>query len=96
MTLLLARNLQVSHADLAAHITQYSLPPINPAIVHGAPPITDTVIALMDAEINRQALMIAYIDDFKLMMIVSLAAIPLLLLLRKGKASAGGPPAMAD
>jgi MFS transporter, DHA2 family, multidrug resistance protein len=95
MTLLLARNVQVSHSDLAAHITQYSLPPINPAIVQGAPPITDTAIAMMDMEINRQALMIAYIDDFKFMMIVSLFAIPLLLLLRKGRAGAA-PPAVAE
>jgi MFS transporter, DHA2 family, multidrug resistance protein len=95
MTLLLARNLQVSHSDLAAHITQYSLPPISPAIVEGAPPITDTAIAMLDMEINRQALMIAYIDDFKLMMIVSLCAIPLLLLLRKGRAGAP-PPVVAD
>ena len=96
MTLLLAQNLQRSHSDLAAHITQYSLPPINPAIIQGAPPVTDMAVAMVDAEINRQALMIAYIDDFKLMMIVSLFALPLLLLLRKGKASAAGPPAMAD
>jgi MFS transporter, DHA2 family, multidrug resistance protein len=96
MTLLLARNLQVSHADLAAHITQYSLPPVSPAITQGAPPLTDTVLMMADAEVNRQALMIAYIDDFWLMMIVSLAAVPLLLLLRKGRANAGGPPATAD
>jgi DHA2 family multidrug resistance protein len=93
MTLLLARNLQVSHSDLAAHITQYSLPPVSPAIVQGAPPVTDTAIAMLDLEINRQALMIAYIDDFKLMMIVSLLAIPLLLLLRKGRAGAAPPAA---
>jgi DHA2 family multidrug resistance protein len=88
MTLLLARNLQISHSDLAAHITQYSLPPINPVITQGLPPVTDTAIAMIDAEINRQALMIAYIDDFYLMMIVSLAAMPLLLLLRKGRGGA--------
>ena len=40
---------------------------------------------MADTEINRQALMIAYIDDFWLMMIVSLLAIPLLLLLKKGR-----------
>jgi MFS transporter, DHA2 family, multidrug resistance protein len=96
MTVLLARNLQVSHSDLASHVTQYSLPPIDPAITQGAPPITQTMLAAMDAEINRQALMIAYIDDFHLMMIVSLCAIPLLLLLRKGRAAPGGPPAVAD
>ena len=58
--------------------------------------MTETALAMMDAEINRQALMIAYIDDFHLMMIVSLCAIPLLLLLRKGRAAPGGPPAVAD
>jgi DHA2 family multidrug resistance protein len=91
VTLLLARNLQVSHSDLASHITPYALPPINPAITRGLPPVTDTVVAMMDAEINRQALMIAYIDDFYLMMMVTLAAIPLLLLIRKGRTPAGGP-----
>ena len=94
VTLLLARNLQVSHSDLAAHITPYSLPPINPAITQGLPPITDTAIAMMDAEVNRQALMIAYIDDFRLMMIISLCVIPLLLFLRKSRVPQEQPPAM--
>ncbi|MCA1653495.1 MAG: MFS transporter, partial [Sphingomonadales bacterium] len=96
VTVLLARNLQVSHSDLASHITPYALPPVNPTIIHGAPPITDAAIAMLDAEINRQALMIAYIDDFHLMMIVSLCAIPLLLLLRKGRPPASDKAAMAD
>jgi DHA2 family multidrug resistance protein len=91
VTVLLARNLQISHSDLAAHITQYSIPPISPAITSGAPPITETVLMMADAEVNRQALMIAYIDDFWLMMIISLCAIPLLLLLKKGRKPPGGP-----
>ncbi|HYJ52499.1 MAG TPA: DHA2 family efflux MFS transporter permease subunit [Allosphingosinicella sp.] len=94
MTLLLARNVQVSHSDLAAHITQYSLPPIPPVITGGAPPATQTVLAMLDMEINRQALMIAYIDDFKAMMILSLLAVPLLLLLRKSRA--GAPPPITE
>jgi len=85
MTLLLARNIQVSHSDLASHITQYSLPPINPVITQGLPPVTDMAVAMMDAEINRQAMMIAYIDDFWFMMIMTLLAAPLLLLLKKGR-----------
>jgi DHA2 family multidrug resistance protein len=95
VTVLLAHNVQTSHSDLASHITQYSLPPVNPAILQGAPPITDTVLMMADAEVNRQALMIAYIDDFYLMMIVSLLAIPLLLLLKKGRRPTPGEPAMA-
>ena len=39
--------------------------------------------------------MIAYVDDFKLMMIVTLTAIPLALLLRKPKAMPVGAPAAA-
>jgi DHA2 family multidrug resistance protein len=39
-------------------------------------------LAAFNAEVNRQAAMIAYLDDFKLMMIVTLLAVPLLLLMR--------------
>jgi DHA2 family multidrug resistance protein len=95
VTVLLARNVQVSHSDLASHITQYSLPPISPAIVHGAPALTESAVAMLDGEINRQALMIAYLDDFHLMMIITLLALPLILLLRKPRRPAGGAPAMA-
>jgi DHA2 family multidrug resistance protein len=97
VTVLLARNLQVSHSDLAAHVTAASLPPINPVVSQSAP-FANTVLAMIDAEINRQALMIAYLDDFYLMMIISLLSIPLLLLLRKGRKAGEGPAetALAD
>jgi DHA2 family multidrug resistance protein len=35
--------------------------------------------------ITRQALVIAYLDDFKLMMIVTVAVLPLLFFMRRGK-----------
>lgn len=91
---MLARNLHFSHTAFASHDTPYSLPPISPVITHGAPPVTDAGISMM--EINRHALMIAYIDDFHLMMIVTLLAIPLILLLRKGRRPDGGAPVLAD
>ena len=50
-------------------------------------------MALVNAEINRQAAMIAYIDNFWAMMWVTLASVPLVLLLRPPKA--GGPKASA-
>ena len=57
--------------------------------------VGDTAMAMVNAEINRQAAMVAYIDDFWLMMWVTLAAVPLVLLLRPPKP--GGPKAsMAD
>jgi len=39
---------------------------------------------MMDGEVNRQASMLAYVADFKFMMIVTLSVVPLLLLLRGG------------
>jgi DHA2 family multidrug resistance protein len=40
-------------------------------------------IAALNAEVTRQSTMVAYIDDFKLMMIIVLVSVPLLLLLRR-------------
>jgi DHA2 family multidrug resistance protein len=39
-------------------------------------------IAALNAEATRQAAMVAYIDDFKLMMLLVIMASPLILLLR--------------
>jgi MFS transporter, DHA2 family, multidrug resistance protein len=38
--------------------------------------------AALNAEITRQALIIAYADDFRLMMIIALSAIPFVFMLR--------------
>jgi DHA2 family multidrug resistance protein len=39
-------------------------------------------IAALNAEVTRQAAMVAYIDDFRLMMLIALGSLPLLLVLR--------------
>ena len=60
----IARNIQVSHSDLSGHITAQSLPGVE---VLNDPLFRDLgAVALyaLDAEINRQAAMIAYIDVF--------------------------------
>ncbi|HVC51094.1 MAG TPA: DHA2 family efflux MFS transporter permease subunit [Stellaceae bacterium] len=51
-------------------------------------------VAALNAEVTRQSAMVAYIDDFKLMMIVTLASFPLLLLLRPPRPAPR--PAAAD
>lgn len=45
----------------------------------------------IEGEITRQATMVAYIDDFKLMLIVTVLCMPMLLLMRKPKLQQGGP-----
>jgi DHA2 family multidrug resistance protein len=51
--------------------------------MHAFNPLTAAGRAALDAMITLQAVIIAYIDDFKLLMILSLVAMPLVLLLRK-------------
>ncbi len=82
---LLGRNGQIVHAELAAQIT-----PFNDALQLGAASriwnmATAAGRAALNGEITRQATIIAFNDDFKLMMIVALTALPLVVLLRKTK-----------
>jgi hypothetical protein len=46
---------------------------------------TPSGIAALNAEVTRQAAMVAYIDDFRLMMLIALATLPVLLVLRGGR-----------
>jgi DHA2 family multidrug resistance protein len=78
---LLTRNTQIMHATLSEHVTRYS--PVLRAQLPDGPPSLHTLAGL-NATVTEQATMIAYNNDFKLTMILSLAAIPLVLLLRKG------------
>jgi DHA2 family multidrug resistance protein len=81
---LLAQNTQVNHAELAEHVTATN--PLLDRYLGGGTldlPAALQALARLNAEVTRQAAMIAYVDDFKLMMLVTLAAVPLLLLLRK-------------
>ena len=50
-------------------------------------------IAALNAEVTRQAAMVAYIDDFKMMMLAALLSIPLILLLRRSPPPAPAPAA---
>jgi len=92
-TTLLARNLQTSHADLAAHITPYSVPIVDPGLIARFGEYGDAALAALDAEINRQALMIAFVNDFRFLMLTTLAALPLVFLLRKARRAPGATTA---
>jgi len=89
----LTRNTQINHAELSAFISPFNpvLWSISPQAATGDP----TALSQVDLLVNQQAAMIAYVNDFKLMMLVTLAAIPLALFLRKPRmqAQAGAPPA---
>ena len=88
VTSLLTQNTQANHADIVQHVTAVNRVFENPAIAQFWNPVTDAGRAALDAMITRQAQIIAYIDDFKLLMIATLAVIPLLIVFKK--ASDGG------
>jgi DHA2 family multidrug resistance protein len=76
---LLARNTQVNHASIAAHVTAVNRGFENPAVHDFWNPLTAAGRAALDAVITQQAQIIAYIDDYKLLLIACLTVLPLLL-----------------
>ena len=86
---LLTRNTQIVHAELAGHVT-----PFNDALAAVTPShfwnmATTLGRAALNAEVTRQASVVAYANDFKLMMVVALVALPLIFLLKRAKAQPG-------
>ena len=78
----LTQNTQIVHSRLMEHLRPDN--PLAQSPFLSAPfSLTDpSGIAALNHEVTRQAAMIAYIDDFALMLIVILASLPLLLLVR--------------
>jgi DHA2 family multidrug resistance protein len=94
---LLTRNVQINHSELSAFINPFNqnLWMSLPDAARGDP----AALARVDGMVNIQALMISYVDDFKLMMLVTLAALPLIFLLRRpryGNTGGGAPAAHMD
>jgi DHA2 family multidrug resistance protein len=82
---ILGREAQISHALLSENVT-----PFRSALqAPGVPGVwdlgTNAGLLALNGEVSRQALTIAYLNDFRLMMYSTLLAVPLLLLLRSPK-----------
>jgi DHA2 family multidrug resistance protein len=92
---LLIRNQQINHATISSHVTAVNRNFDNSIVLHAWSPWTASGRAALDQVVQTQASIISYIDDFKLMMILSLAAIPLILLLRRAPATTSSDHAMA-
>jgi DHA2 family multidrug resistance protein len=79
---LLTRNTVIAHAALAERVTRGSPAWSNPAVAATFDVHSAAGAALLDGAVTQQAAMIAYIDDFWFMLFLTLAVIPLLLLIR--------------
>jgi DHA2 family multidrug resistance protein len=79
---LLIRNTVTVHAALAERVTAASPAWHNPAVSATFGAHARAGAALLDAAVDQQAAMIAYIDDFWFMLFLTLLVLPLLLLIR--------------
>jgi DHA2 family multidrug resistance protein len=91
---LLIRNGQINHAIIGSYVTAVNPGFRNSVIARAWSPWTASGRAALDQVIQNQASVISYIDDFKLMMILSLCAVPLVLLLRRAASEASDDHAM--
>jgi DHA2 family multidrug resistance protein len=90
VTVQLAHNLAVNRTELVSGLTASNQN--LDAVAHiGSDQL---MLSMLDNEVTKQSLMIGYIDDFKLMMLITLAVIPLVFFLRK-PARPAGPMAQA-
>ncbi|MGN6548493.1 MAG: DHA2 family efflux MFS transporter permease subunit [Pararhizobium sp.] len=86
---LLVENTQINHAEIGSYITPFNPVLQNPAVAQHLSPVTEAGRAALDGLVTLQATIISYMDDFKVMMVLSVAAIQLLVLLRKATQSGG-------
>ncbi|HEY2357360.1 MAG TPA: DHA2 family efflux MFS transporter permease subunit [Phenylobacterium sp.] len=90
MNALLVANIQTMHESLAGKII-----PSDAVVRANLPrmldPSTAAGITSLNAEITRQASMVAYVDNFRLMFVITIACMPMLLLMRKPRPAGGEP-----
>ncbi len=90
MNALVVSNTQTMHASLAAKVVT-SDAVVRSALPKMFNPATAAGITSLNGEITRQASMVAYVDDFRLMLIITIACMPMLLLMRKPRPVGGEP-----
>jgi len=88
MNALVVANTQTMHGSIAAKID-----PTDPVVRATLPrmfdPSTYAGITALNGEVTRQATMVAYVDDFRLMFVITIACMPMLLFMRKPRAAGG-------
>jgi len=88
VTAVLAQMMSVNQAELAARVT------LNAGAVRDLPGVlagVPSVLNQLSALVQQQAAMLAYLDDFLLMALVTVVSVPIVFLLRKPKGPAAKP-----
>src|SRR5271169_2350032 len=93
---LFVENTQIVHSRLVEQLRPDNPLAQAPYLLSPYSLSTTTGIAALNAEVTRQAQMVAYIDDFKSMMFIAFLVAPLLLLLHKPRGGSAPSPAAAE
>lgn len=83
LTAILASNMQVAHEDIGASLTAFSSGFVDLTALDRYQDVGGAALSLANAEVTRQAAMIAYIDDFHAMMWLTFCTMPLVLFIRR-------------
>jgi MFS transporter, DHA2 family, multidrug resistance protein len=93
---LLTQNTQINHSDIVQHVTSVNRMFEDRNIANFWNPLTAAGRAALDAVITQQAQIIAYIDDYKLLMIATVAVLPLLFVFSRPSGGGQGHAIVAD
>jgi DHA2 family multidrug resistance protein len=80
-----AHNIQVNHSDITGNLSAIRYPILEAGLMEKLGAQGAALLAYVDAEVNRQAMLISYLDDFWLMSIFCFMLVPLTFLLRGSK-----------
>jgi DHA2 family multidrug resistance protein len=80
---MLSRNIAISRTEMTSRVTETT--PQVLALFKSGGFDRSTLVSLLNSEISSQATMIAYLDDFKLMMLMALVLMPLVFFMRTQK-----------
>ena len=80
----LSTNMQTSHQDVGSSITSFNVPAMDPASSAAMlGELGTAALQMLDGEVSRQAAMIAYLDNFKMMAWLVLLVVPLTFVVKK-------------
>ncbi|MEY4270928.1 MAG: hypothetical protein RLZZ58_2144 [Pseudomonadota bacterium] len=97
ITTILARNIQTSHADIGANVTSFNVPGVDPASAAAMFGDAGTaMLAMLDGEVNRQAAMVAYLDNFYMLFWMMLCFVPLAWVLKRPRMMTGQRPTASE
>lgn len=94
VTTLLARNTQINHAELGEHIRNFGTAGglLEGALGDMSSSESATTLLFLNGMVTDQAATIAYLNDFRLMMVVVLLSAPMLLILKKAAPAGSAQP----